>query len=138
MSVQRLIVPAGSCNSLTSILMGLMRKPRGLKQLFTIGIGPDKLDWVRERLAYMGYPVGELPFSWRHHSLHDTGYSAYSDQFRGEAWEDIAFHPTYEAKMIRWLRENNELRTDGTDGFWIVGSEPKVSVIEPFFTRLET
>ena len=133
--VHRLVVPAGSCNSLTSVMLGLLRDSKNLKELFTIGIGPNKLHWMRSRLEYMGLNVDYLPFKWRHHSLHDTGYSAYSDHFNGESFDGINFHPTYEAKMWRWLREQNPLDADDHTAFWIVGSAPNPKVIEPFYYR---
>lgn len=135
--VETLIMPAGSCNSLTSVLLGLTRDPKNLDTLFTLGIGPYKLDWVRERLKKMGVDAERLPFNWQHYSLHDTKYSKYSDHFKGEEFDGIKFHPTYEAKMWRWLRENNRLDMDDKTGFWIVGSAPSTKVIEPFYTRRE-
>lgn len=137
--VTRLIVPAGSCNSLTSVLLGLMREPRNLRELITLGIGPDKLPWMRARLHHMGLDVDRLPFSWTHHSLHDSGFSRYSDKFRGEHYEGIIFHPTYEAKAWRWLKSRdtlgNMLPRDDSTAFWIVGSAPDPAVIAPYYTR---
>jgi len=133
--VRRLIVPAGSCNSLTSVMLGLMRDPKNVDELFTVGIGPNKLPWVRARLQHMGLNVDHLPFRWRHHSLHDTGFSKYSDHFKGEHFDGINFHPTYEAKMWRWLTQNNQLDYDDRTAFWIVGSAPDPKVIEPHYTR---
>ena len=133
--VSRLIVPAGSCNSLTSVLLGLSRDSHNVSELFTLGIGPSKLKWVKERLSLMGVDVEKLPFNWRHHSLHDTGYSKYSDHFNGESHSSIKFHPTYEAKMWRWLRENQQVDFDDTTAFWIVGSAADKKVVEPFFTH---
>ena len=133
--VRRLIVPAGSCNSLTSVMLGLLRDPKNVEELFTIGIGPNKLPWMRARLQHMGLNVDHLPFKWRHHSLHDTGFSKYSDHFKGEHFDGINFHPTYEAKMWRWLTQNNQLDYDDHTAFWIVGSAPDPKVIEPHYTR---
>lgn len=133
--VKRLIVPAGSCNSLTSVFLGLNRDPHNVEEVFTLGIGPDKRGWMRDRLAVMGVDIERLPFKWSHFSLHDTGYSKYTDQFKGETWGGIAFHPTYEGKMVRWLKANNRWTTDDETGFWIVGSAPSVDVIRPFFTN---
>lgn len=133
--VRRLIMPAGSCNSLTSVMLGLLRDSKNVDELFTIGIGPDKMPWMRARLEYMGLNVNHLPFKWRHYSLHDTGFSKYSDHFKGENYDGINFHPTYEAKMWRWLTQNNQLEFDDRTAFWIVGSAPNPKVIEPFYTR---
>ena len=136
--VERLIVPAGSCNSLTSVLLGLSRDSKNLKELFTLGIGPGKQDWMRARLKIMGVNPDQMPFRWRHYSLHDSGFSAYSDKFKGESHEGINFHPTYEGKMWRWLRQNSPIEPDDKTGFWIVGSAPSTKVIEPYFTNVPT
>ena len=137
--VRRLIVPAGSCNTLCSVLLGLQTYDHNVEELFTIGIGPDKMDWVGERMAHMGLPdtLGPSVPRWRHYSLHDNKYSTYDQKFKGERFRGINFHPTYEAKMWRWLKENHELRFDGSDGFWIVGAEAKREVVEPFYTHRE-
>lgn len=131
--VERLIVPAGSCNSLASILLGLSRDKHNIKELFTIGIGPSKVDWLNQRLRYMGVDPESFDFKWRHHSLHDTGFSKYSDHFNGENYDGINFHPTYEAKMWRYLRTQEPVDLDGKTGFWIVGSAPDIKVVEPFY-----
>jgi 1-aminocyclopropane-1-carboxylate deaminase/D-cysteine desulfhydrase-like pyridoxal-dependent ACC family enzyme len=133
--VEELIVPAGSCNSLTSILLGLSRNSHNIKNLFTLGIGPDKQEWTRQRLRYIGVDPDSFDFKWNHYSLHDTGFSKYSDHFNGESFDGINFHPTYEAKMWRWLRQNDHISCDRKTGFWIVGSAPSVKVIEPFYTH---
>ena len=133
--VERLIMPAGSCNSLTSVLLGLSRDCKNLRELFTIGIGPDKRAWVKERLEIMGVDTEALPFIWRHYSLHDNKYSSYSDKFKGENFDGINFHPTYEAKMWRWLREHEAIDQDDRTAFWIVGSAANTKVVEPFYTQ---
>lgn len=49
--IENLIIPAGSCNSCTSILYGLARfTPKNLKNVYLIGIGPNKIDFIEERL----------------------------------------------------------------------------------------
>tara|TARA_R100001015_G_C4635048_1_gene203266 strand:- start:7338 stop:8291 length:954 start_codon:yes stop_codon:yes gene_type:complete len=135
--VEKLIVPAGSCNSLTSVLLGLSRDSKNLKELFTIGIGPDKRDWVNERLKIMGVDPEYFNFKWNHYSLHDNKYASYSDKFKDETFEDIIFHPTYEAKMWRWLRERNPLDFDDKTAFWIVGSAADTKIVEPFYTEID-
>jgi len=132
--VKTLIVPAGSCNSLCSILLGLSRDAHNIETLFTVGIGPSKGQWIRERAEIMGINLDALPFRWKHHSLHDTGYSKYTDKFTNESYDGIGFHPTYEAKVWRFLRQQG-MDFDDSALFWIIGSEPKLSVISPFFTH---
>lgn len=133
-AVERLIVPAGSCNTLASVVLGLIGDPGNVRELYTLGIGPDKRRWFTERFDHMGLGLGALPFRWRHLSLHDSGFARYDQRFSGEAYEGVEFHPTYEAKMWRWLRTHNPVRPDGRTGFWIVGSEGRPEVCEPFYT----
>lgn len=149
--VEELIVPAGSCNTLTSVLYGMAKYRPKVKRLFTLGIGPDKLSWVYDRLRVIGEHEGidilgkfarvergkkALPYTgieWEHYSLHDNKFSAYQDEMK-EQYSGITFHPTYEGKMIRWLKQNRRLRADNSQCFWIVGSAPQLSVMEPFYT----
>lgn len=136
--VQTLIMPAGSCNSLISVIYGLVKNCRSVKTLYTIGIGPDKRAWVHERLALVGIDSAHLPLNWQHFSLHESGYSKYSDHFDGECVDGISFHPTYEAKMWRWLKQTGTLaalQDAGGVGFWIVGGAVDVNVTEPYYTR---
>ena len=133
--VRKLIIPAGSCNSLTSIILGLTRDSKNVEEMLTIGIGPDKLSWMENRLRYIGINLDNLPVKWNHFSLHDSGFSKYSDHFNGESFDGINFHPTYEAKMWRWLKQTEHLKFDDKTAFWIVGSAPDTKVVEPFYTR---
>lgn len=134
--LRTLIVPAGSCNTLASVVLGLTRDRGNLERLYTIGIGPDKRQWLVDRLNYAGVDLKLLKgLKWRHHSLHDSGYSKYSDQFKGEVWDGIEFHETYESKLWRYLREREPLAQDDTTGLWIVGSAADPKVVEPFMTH---
>ncbi len=133
--VTRLIVPAGSCNSLCSVLLGLYHDHHNIEQVYMIGIGPDKMKWVAERMKIMGVDVAELPFDIRYENIQTNGYSEYSQKFKGENWDGINFHPTYEAKMWRWLGEQDELVQDDSTCFWIVGSEGDLKMVEPFYIR---
>jgi hypothetical protein len=121
-----------------SVLLGLIRDPGNLEELYTLGIGPDKRAWALERLEAAGVRTDPLPFRWRHHSLHETGFSTYSEKFRGERFRGIDFHPTYEAKMWRYLRQHDPIPQDGSTGFWIVGAEARPEVVRPFYTHPET
>jgi hypothetical protein len=86
-------------------------------------------------MRHMGLPLEKTPFKWRHLSLHDIGYGKYGDKFRGESWDGIEFHPTYEGRMWRYLRTHAPLAQDDSVGFWIVGGEGRPAVCEPFYTH---
>lgn len=57
--VETLIIPFGSANSATGIFTGLAMYPKpNLKKVVLIGIGPNRLDWVEERLNAIGKHLG--------------------------------------------------------------------------------
>lgn len=123
--VTTLVAPAGSCNSLTSIMLGLyqMKDRHHVRKLISIGIGPDRREFTTSRLRRMGVDLNNLGFEWDNsHSLHDSGYAGYSDAMP-ESFGGINFHPTYEGKMIRWMKEHGWLVPNVGLGFWIVGSD---------------
>lgn len=128
--LEHLIVPFGSGNSATSLLLGLsrlQRKPR----VTLVQIGPSKFDWMQTRLERMGVTPGDWDdMDVSVHVLHNVHYT-YSDRIAASE-DGITFHPTYEGKIVQQLRRNPERypgwhNRDGTTGFWIVGSEPHPS-----------
>lgn len=156
--VETLVLPAGSCNSCTSILYGLSKyKPKNLKNVYLIGIGPNKIDFVEERLdicsrvsgvetkiyerQYHDSPViqekynsslfvAERPqMTLHHYDLHTTKYCDYQDRITYRHG-DIEFHPTYEGKMMTYIKERLPFLFDEKTLIWIVGSEPKKENME--------
>jgi hypothetical protein len=129
--VERLIMPAGSCNSLVSVMLGLHKFKIPIKTLRTLGVGPDKVEWVKRRLRILGVPPTFLGYKWEHTNLQDLGFCTYQMEMP-ESRHGIDFHPTYEGKIIRWLKKNEPINQNGKTAFWIVGAEPKMAVIAPF------
>jgi hypothetical protein len=150
--IENLIIPAGSCNSCTSILYGIARfKPTNLKNIYLIGIGPNKIPFIEERLDIIQQQSGldtkifkrnyihsknleelysnilfeeESIYNLYHYDLHTTKYVDYQDEMP-YFYEDIELHPTYEGKVATYVNEKlPELWNDKTC-FWIVGSKPR-------------
>lgn len=122
--VERLYVPAGSCNTLCSIMVGLCNYPSHVRELISIGIGPSRVDWLQKRLRSLGIDSRAYPFHWDHSiSLHESGYASYGDKMK-EKLGGIDMHPTYEGHVVRYLKENVGLPNDGKTGFWVVGGAP--------------
>lgn len=70
--IEDLIIPAGSCNSCTSILYGLARnRPKNLKNVWLIGIGPNKIDFIEERLDIIQRISGVMTKPWNR-TYHDS------------------------------------------------------------------
>lgn len=120
-TVQTLVVPFGSGNTGAGVLMGLatVHRPRDLKSVVLLAIGPDRRAWLRHRFDAMGISLPQH----RLIDLHGTGYASYSDSMPGTA-DGITLHPTYEGKVVRYLDERAPdwwVRRDGTTCLWIVG-----------------
>lgn len=152
--ITTLLLPAGSCNSATSILVGLLLHPAILTQLRHIvlfGIGPSKLKYLTERVtaiaAYLHVPedniqrlglplafAGDVPY-WplttmiEYLDLDGTGYVKYQDEMHC-VWDGIELHPTYESKVMNYILEHRPeyIRTDSL--FWIIGSKPRIENME--------
>jgi hypothetical protein len=148
--METLVVPAGSCNTTIAVLYGIARfRPPRLKRIVLFGIGPERVSWFEERLLLIGREAGidiaglfkrnyhhhadlarkygdrEAPYSLEHYDLHETKFASYQDEMPATI-EGIVLHPTYEGKIIHYVRQN---RLDVLDGgrtvFWIVGSTPR-------------
>lgn len=151
-----LVIPFGSANSATGILAGLAHYgPGALSRVVLVGIGPDRLPWLWKRLEIIesvtDLKIRELftvrhsvpglrnsavrgsgPILLEHYDLHGSGYVRYADR-RPWRQDGIDFHPTYEGKVMQWLdnvRPHWHKPADGTELFWIIGSEPHLAAME--------
>jgi len=149
--VEHLLIPAGTCNSVVSVLYGIAKKPpAGLKRITLFGIGPNRLEWTQERLTKIeqatGLQIRNLftylyhnnrdlqhkhqangPIVLEHYDLHTTKYAAYGDKMPFSL-DGIHFHPTYEGKCLNFMNDYNVAQDfwdrQGNTMFWIVGNKP--------------
>lgn len=126
-----LVVPFGSGNSAASILLGLYRRQLpDLERVALIGIGPNRMGWLTERLRRLetveGPGLGKFADAIVSHiNLHDIGYTTYAKRV---PWtiDGVDGHPTYEGKVLRYLDETRPAwwRDDpDVTCVWIVGGE---------------
>lgn len=125
-TIRTLIVPFGSGHTATSILYGVWKhRPAGLRDVHLIGIGPSKFDAMMTRLARLGTPWSTMPVLIHHHDLHGQGIVRYHDRVRYVS-DDIVLHPTYEAKVARWVDQVDAFpgwaARDGSTCLWVVGA----------------
>lgn len=145
--IQTLIIPAGSCNSCTSVLLGVMLNPPvNLKEIHLIGISPSKISFIWERLKKMGEELGfnllnfnkqfkndsficnpdSKAFDLYYHDLHETKFTTYQDEMKF-SYHGIDFHPTYEGKCMSYIALNLPNLFNDNTLFWIIGSKPTIS-----------
>jgi len=131
--VRTLYVPFGSGNSAASILYGLALAPEtAVEKVVLVGVGPSRLDWLARRLGTLSALSGADVEGWlarvEHHDLHGLGLVAYHDR-RVASLGGLRLHPTYEGKVLWWLRKHADPaspwhRDPRGSGLWVVGSEP--------------
>lgn len=146
--VHTLVIPAGSCNSLASVLYGLQVNPRppSLRRIVTVAIGPDKTKWLWERLKqlevadgyrYHQYATGTVgihlsrppePRNYLeivHLDPHGEGFAGYQDEMK-ESIGDVVLHPTYEGKVRRYLNRYYPELLDDRACMWVVGGPASI------------
>lgn len=117
--IKTLVIPFGSGNAATGILYGLHKWDLS-PAVKLVGVGPDKTEWLKNRLNYVGLDYDD--FNIEHLPLHPW-FAEYSDRMP-ETMDGIDFHPTYEGKVVRYLNQLKPewwTRRDSTTCFWIVG-----------------
>lgn len=149
--IERIVLPAGSCNSCVGALYGLsIRRPKNLKEIVLCGIGnfgskdpeyiqrrlqligaPDVYNWPWDNGAGLfGLTDNENKIVVRHLDIYthpETGkpYTTYNDLMPFN-YDGIELHGRYEGKIFNWLKDNNQMHLlDNKTMFWIVGSEPR-------------
>jgi hypothetical protein len=126
LDIQTLVIPFGSGNTTAGILYGLAgllrdEYPSALDHIVLVGVGPDRTEWLWDRLGAVGVDQDMLP-QIEHFPLHGW-FAEYAD-LMPETLDGIVMHPTYEGKVVRFLNEAEPewwASRDGTTGFWIVG-----------------
>ena len=130
-----LIIPSGSCNSLTSILYGLHIYRPNINKLALIEIGPNRKDWVYERLlsikAASKEPVTSVlkDYAIERHDLHGSKYVTYQETMPF-SYHGIDFHPRYEGKVLTYLTDKKPDYINRNNVMWIIGGESKVHNME--------
>jgi hypothetical protein len=127
--IETLVIPFGSGNTASGILYGLWNVgiPTSLKRVVLVGVGPDRLQWMRSRLDYVGVQMDKIgldgaPLEILHMPLHGW-FADYGDRMP-ETADGIVMHPTYEGKVVRFLNSAGFDWWDARDGktcMWIVG-----------------
>jgi 1-aminocyclopropane-1-carboxylate deaminase/D-cysteine desulfhydrase-like pyridoxal-dependent ACC family enzyme len=132
--LKTLIIPTGSGNSCISILLGLATYNTDFipEKIVLAILGTDKELKMRKKIdnhIRQGLSSNKLALQLYENSEKIGIYptSEYGVKCNPpQEWYGIKFHPNYEAKMWKKLKEDRpDLLVEGT-GIWIVGSEPKL------------
>ena len=121
-NVENIVVTVGSSITILGILCGIARYGLHVKNVYGIGCAPNRQEKIRHYSEAIEYETGLVV------PLHVLRYidafntlSGYKyEQTMKESYHGINFHPRYEAKTFRWLRQQ---KLEGDTLMWITGSD---------------
>lgn len=123
LTARTLVLALGSGNTAAAVLHGLLTRDTPVQDVRLLSVGPDRWQWVLDRLAYIGHPPPDRwPFEVHVHRLYPD-FAKWGDMMPG-AVGNVPLHPAYEGKMLRWLDQSHPswwTPRDGTVCWWIVG-----------------
>lgn len=145
--VHTLIVPMGSCNSTASVLLGLQLndRPTSLRRIVLVGIGPDRNRWLWDRLDMLDVRDGyryNVPDCLKREPrernylelVYVNAYAEYPyDQLVKQRIGDLVLHPTYEAKVVKFLRDHHPHLLCEDSCLWVVGGPQSEEAMERHF-----
>lgn len=118
-----LVLALGSGNTAAAVLHGLLTHETPVREVHLLSVGPDRWQWTVDRLAYIGHPPPDRwPFEVHVHRLYPD-FAKWGDMMPGQVG-DVALHPAYEGKMLRWLDQTRPTWWTPRDRivcWWIVG-----------------
>ena len=144
--IENLIIPCGSCNSVTSILYGIaLNKPKSLKRILLMGIGNNgsyHLDYIPKRLKIISNVLGvdlnkEFDYTFLNerneggikvlrYDINGSGFCTY-DMWMPFNYNGLELHPRYEGKVFNFMKAKEPFFKPYMHEktlFWVVGNEP--------------
>jgi hypothetical protein len=119
-TVRTVVIPFGSGQTAAGVIMGLAEKPpAALERIILPDIGPDRQQWLLERLSVLDV---KPPVPVEHVALHPS-FCTYGDRMP-ETVDGVIMHATYEGKIIRWAKQYQPdwwTQRDGGTLLWVVG-----------------
>lgn len=119
--VRNIVITVGSAITIVGLLFGLSKHPNNVERIYAIGCAPNRLNKIQEyaNMLYFEYgtplPIDKVKYVDAFNSLRGYKY----ENTMQEEYQGIAFHPRYEAKTFRWLRNNPKEACL----FWITGAD---------------
>lgn len=137
--IRRLILPAGTFTTALAVFWGVVQNIKfgninGLKHVEFPVIGPDHTTWFWESLAdllKLTSPAAAMSLvadlGLNVNFWHDKRMSDWNDMAKNVSIGDHDFHPSYEAKIVRWIRQENLPWLEEQDTcFWIIGADARL------------
>lgn len=117
--LDNLVVTCGSGITATGILYGLRKYDKKVKNVILVGVAPNRIEKIRERLEFLGENKKQK-FTYIDRFI-EPGFSY--EKREPETFGNIELHPNYEAKTFAWIKYHIDVKNE-TTLMWIVGAEP--------------
>lgn len=120
--VENLVVTVGSAITIIGILYGIAINNIKIKKVYGIGCAPNRISKINEYANMIYFQTGiSIPVNLLTYIDAFNMYKGYKyENVIDEKYEGITFHPRYEAKTFRWMK-NQHLQGDTL--MWITGSD---------------
>lgn len=120
--VDNIVVTVGSSITILGILYGLVIHNIPCKRIYAIGCAPNRVDKINEYSKAIFNEKGvRLPVE---KIIYVDAFNLYKgfkyENTVNEEYFGLQFHPRYEAKTFRWLKNNDLI---GNTLMWITGSD---------------
>lgn len=119
--LDNLVVTCGSGFSSSSILKGIKKYNKKIKNIYLVHVAPNRVEKIKKN-------IGFFPDNVKIISLFERPHFKYEDELHVK-FCGIEFHPKYEAKSFNWMMKESNIDFEKEKTlFWIIGKEPVVRV----------
>jgi len=124
--LDHLIITCGSGISSTGIIYGLKKYNKNVKNIWLVGVGPNRTKKIKDRLASLFILTGINCINTKCYYMDLFGEGLkYETKEEAYVEKDLQMHPNYEAKAYNWVLKNLNLFVGGKICFWVVGGPIK-------------
>lgn len=122
--LDNLIITCGSSISTTGILYGLRLFNKNVKNIILVGVAPNREKRINDNLNELSNKlnINLNGFNIRYIDLFNNQKGFKYEKREKANFNNITFHPNYEAKTFNWFKNNIDYKNEKTC-FWIVGAD---------------
>lgn len=121
--LENLVITCGSGISTTGILYGIQRYRKNIKNIYLVGVAPNREQRIKSNIIELGNKLGvdlKCP-EFIYVDLFNTKGFRYEKKELAKH-KSVNFHPNYEAKTYNWLKENIDYKNNKTC-LWVIGGD---------------
>lgn len=127
-NLRDLVIVVGSSITLIGVLYGIALYGKNIENIWGVGCAPNRLEKIKDYASMIedelkiALPLDRLHYIDAFNTI--KGYK-YENEYHDIQFNDIKFHPRYEAKAFLWMSRYLQPPRDEKTLFWINGSDIK-------------